>query len=774
MADTRTKEHLDHLERHLTGARKVGLFGHRNVGKTTLLAMFYRQASAGKVPGLRLSAPEAVTAEYLAEKIARIESGESPAGTLAETELKLRLYHNSARYDLIVKDYQGEHITLGSGEPIMEFFADCDAVLLCLDPTGGDDLSERRRRQQEVETLLERYIDQSRQTNQIDRPIAMVITKYDLVVSEHGAERVEQLLEEQYGMTLHAVREHAPRSAAFAVSAYGMGGGPDGKPPSELHPMGLEAPLLWIAEQLEAIDREQLEWIWDLAPHDVPRLRRCLAAYQRRYPKSTRALEYKKRLGGMGRRQWLRRAATAAGLAGLLAGGIALYDLADFEWLKRRESSLTASEGVEAWKSLLGRHPHLAWYWPSKARAAGEKLAEWQLKEEEFRVAAGRPEADPSLLERLKEKSPDRLEAIAKVEQARDKLRHDERWKDLTADALIPGADPAKQLAALRTFLRDFPQTEHRADAIQLATDLQKRVEEGVTRTQRQQIEDLRRAATIPGADLSELIERTERFLATNPESPLRSQVEALTEEFAARLDDQDFRKALEYSKRYPTHYSTRLEKFQSYLQAHQAGGKHLNEAMEERDKILREWDLSAYRQAYDHFLAFPNDLTEVARRLNEYVHDHPDGIHAESARAYLDWYAKVSETSEYRVTLRRGQVEDSVGKSLAGGAPDLSVLIEVAGIAYGPSPVIPNSRSPIWDYIFPKPIAWKMGDPIVVKIIDSDWSDSVVYTLRSTEGDPLAIRLLSGTIQPSRGGKTRLEFSSDFKMPRLEPPGGG
>src|SRR3954471_21951751 len=152
----RRKTHLDALERRLTGPKRIGLFGHRDVGKTTLLAMFYRQASAGLVPGLRLAAGDAASAEYLAEKIAQIESGEPPAGTLAETELSLRLYHGPARFELIVKDYQGEHVTLGSEEPIQEFFAGCDAVLLCLDPGGSAEAADRRRRQQEIENLLER------------------------------------------------------------------------------------------------------------------------------------------------------------------------------------------------------------------------------------------------------------------------------------------------------------------------------------------------------------------------------------------------------------------------------------------------------------------------------------------------------------------------------------------------------------------------------------------------------------------------------------------
>src|SRR3954466_4221852 len=125
---------LDDLEERLTGAKRIALFGHRNVGKTTLLAMFYRQASTGQVPSLRLAAGDAASAEYLAEKIAQIESGEPPAGTLAETELRLRLYHGPARFDLVVKDSRGDHAPLGTDEPIQKFFADCDAVLLCLDP----------------------------------------------------------------------------------------------------------------------------------------------------------------------------------------------------------------------------------------------------------------------------------------------------------------------------------------------------------------------------------------------------------------------------------------------------------------------------------------------------------------------------------------------------------------------------------------------------------------------------------------------------------------
>ena len=182
----RRNDQLDALENRLIGPKRIALFGHRNVGKTTLLAMFYRQASTGQVPGLRLAASDPASAEYLAEKIAQIEAGEPPAGTLAETELNLRLYHGPARFDLIVKDYQGEHVTLGSDEPIQEFFAACDAVLLCLDPEGSANPVERRRRQQEVENLLERYIDRSDDAT-TGCPVALMLTKFDRVLVQAPA-----------------------------------------------------------------------------------------------------------------------------------------------------------------------------------------------------------------------------------------------------------------------------------------------------------------------------------------------------------------------------------------------------------------------------------------------------------------------------------------------------------------------------------------------------------------------------------------------------------
>ena len=140
-------------------------------------------------------------------------------------------------------------------------------------------------------------------------------------------------------------------------------------------------------------------------------------------------------------------------------------------------------------------------------------------------------------------------------------------------------------------------------------------------------------------------------------------------------------------------------------------------------------------------------------------------------ARRYLEWWDKVSVANDYRVTLRRGTFDANLGSTF-GGAPDLGVVVEVAGVAYGPSPVIPNNYRPIWDYTFSRPIRWKLGDPVTVKVIHHGfWSESTVVTLSSKKGDPLALRMLAGTIKPTKGGTTTLVFASDFRVPELPTP---
>jgi hypothetical protein len=776
------------LEARLTGPKRITLFGHCNVGKTTLLAILYREASNGRIPGIRMAAGDARTAEYLAEQIARIESGEPTASSRTETDLKLTLYHGPARIELFVRDYQGEHVRLGMEEPIQEFFAACDAVFLCLDPEGSTGPAERRCRQQEVENLLERYILTSDDLG-LGRPVALVLTRFDRVLAgligrdgapdiEAGlsAAFVEKLVDERYGMTQHALAEHAPQSAIFAVSSFGTGASGN-RPPEVLCPLGLAGPLSWLAEEIEARDRADMQRLSETAASDLPCFKRCVAAYDRRYPRSNRSHEFRDRLRAL-KRQRRRRWALRLVACGLMAlAGLAAFDFVDFQRTSAFEQSSASAPPAVArrWSQLRQWHPSLPLFWPALARRAQLKEAEWLVRAADVLVAEGWPPGDlAARIERLEAQTPGYYQAaIRSLNQAREQARHDTRWQAVRAEvaSLSASDDPARPLAVIDGFLREFPATPRRGEALVMAGPLKIELTAKRSSQDRRFIDELIRSDALPNVSLNDQIERVRKFLTEHPDSPVRDEAEGRLEDYLRRVDMQDIERARAYSREYPANFEARIERYQNYLKAHQAGWLFISEAMEAKDQILREWDVAAYRQAFDHALAHPDDLAEVARRLRNYLRDHPDGRHVGDAERYLDWWDKVSVPSPYRVTLRRGEVEPAVGKYLAGGAPDLGVVIEVAGKTYGPSSVVRNSHTPIWEYTFPEPVTWKLNDPITIRVIDYDWSATAVYVLHSRQDDPLAIRLLSGTIKPAKGGRTTLVFASDFIMPTLSRP---
>lgn len=772
----RTSPDLDALERRLTGPRRIALFGHRAVGKTTLLAMFYREASAGQIPGIRLAAVGARGAEYLADKIARIEAGEPPAGTLTETDLELRLYRGPARIDLIVKDYQGEHVSLGSDASILEFFADCDAVLLCLDAAGSADSTDRRRRQQEVEHLLERYIGASDNT-MVGRPVALLLTKYDRVLAEGGPppDRAEEVVESRFGMTRHALESHAPRSTVFAVSSYGEGAPADGTPPEHLEPMGLDGPLLWLVEQVEATDRELLEWIWDLAPRDRPRIARCVRAYARRYPNSSKLIEYRRRLKSLRRRGLVRGLARAVLTVLIFVGGAAIYDAIGYHRaVSYEQGGHSPPEIARRWEQFLTWHPFQPVFWPEESRKARLRLDEVRVEVARLRaeVGTGSQEELRAELEELKERSPRQIVAIKEAESNLRRREADQRWQEIRAEALVPSRPPEDRLVMIQQFLRDDPETPYADQAVELSNLIRKELDEQASRRDREVVDSWLVDARLPDPDYLDLIERARTFLEARPESHRAGEVRLLIDDWVSRLDRRDFDRAAAFESDSPRQgFDEQIRRYREYLRDHSDGGVHVEQAKDAIHRIEKRRDEYLYRQAFDHWTAHPRDLAEVARRLRDYLESNPEGRYVNASASFLDHWEELKQPNNYQVTLVRGKVDPGVTKTLAGGAPDLGVVVWVGGEKYGPSPVIPNSTEPVWNYTFPKPVRWKIGDDVVIQLVDHDWSDSIVATLRSGD-DPFAMRVLTGIVRPSRTkGLVTIEFKSDFELPRLPRP---
>src|SRR5262249_960241 len=162
----------------------------------------------------------------------QLESGEALPATLAETELRFHLYHEGSRLDLVVLDYQGEHVALGREEPVREFLRDCDAVLVCLDVPSAQDAGPRLPAEQEVEQAVE-DCRRAESPEAPHRPMALVLTKSDLLAGQEDPSRMEDWAADRFRMTRHALASHSPAHAVLTVS-------------SLANPAGLDAPLLWL------------------------------------------------------------------------------------------------------------------------------------------------------------------------------------------------------------------------------------------------------------------------------------------------------------------------------------------------------------------------------------------------------------------------------------------------------------------------------------------------------------------------------------------------
>lgn len=713
------------LADRLCRAQRIGVFGHRGVGKTTFLTMLYREAVGGRVPEMRLAAADAGTAEYLADKILQLEAGQPLPATLAETDLQFHLYSQNNRLDLLLKDYQGEHVAVGRQEPIRDFLRDCDAVWLCLDVTVATVPVSCLRAQQEVEQLVEDYLA-AQPTGTPHRPMALILTKADLL-SGPNSTAITTLVQDRLGMTRHALSVHCPQKAILAVSSLGqpLHPGENVQEKFQPRPVGLDEPLIWLAKSLQEQDEARLEQIWQLRPNDIGLLQRCVACFTRRYPESPAARRCIVRFRRLRQRTWSRRAVTAGAL--LLALILALwgYDALGWRQLLRfgENHGEDPADTLQQWRAFGRWHPtrhlfvsdaaHIERAWIDLlSRRVREKQCEQQLAA--LRRQADDPDASP--------------EAV---------WQQFEAFQSEFPERSIDGAHQE-----FRNALKERRDAERERQAVQACDEL------------------LRKEAL---ADLATQISTAEKFLSDYPDSKKAGDIRQRLGMYLRRVEEQAIQAARLYSSRYPFNFQTRLESYGTYLQ-HYPKGTFVEEARNSQAAIGREWDSHDFRKVRDHFQDKPGEMKELEVLCRAYLAGQPSGQYSESATALLRWIERIRGDGEYRVTIKSGSFDPKSAQYFSRGL-NLSVELEVNGVAYGPSTIVKRSAEPEWNYPFPRLIKWKIGDKVRIRVIDHYFWRRTLLDVTSEEGDLLSMKLLSGALS---SGKNSLVFESDFGMPVL------
>lgn len=718
--------------------QRLGIFGHRGVGKTTLLTMLYREAVAGRLQGCRLAAADPQTAAYLSDKILQLETGQPLPATLAETELRLNLYHGQSRIELVIKDYQGEHIELGRDAPIHAFLRDCDAVWLCFDAPTVTQSPSLLRRQQEVEQLVESYLA-AEPSLKMHRPFALLLTKTDLLDNAPtGTEIVHEeappvqhggapgAFDEHLAMTRHALETHCPNRDLFAVSSLSRASGEGDDPALCLQPTGLDAPLTSLVTALQTQDEARLEELFTLAPQQVKLLRQCLDSFARRYPDAPAIERYRHRLRELSRLRLRRQGVLGVAAAACLFIGLWTYDALGYHKALRYEAvhDDDPALALKQWESYQDWHPTRHLLSAKAERAEKQRLKE--LEKEARRLAT---------------------------------TRHLEELRRLGDN---PQADPEALWERFQAFRNDYPEAS-KADWEPLQNLVQQRRDELKARKATLAFEGLVTAEQ-RGAELTVLLAQADGFLRDQPGSVHESEVRRRRAAYVQRIDVRDIESARTYSARQPFHFQTRREHYQRYLDKHAGGGSYIKEAEIALRTIDREWDKHDFRGVRDHFEQSPGDVANLVARCRSYLAAHPSGRFVTPANDLLRFSERVTTTGEYRVVLRAGHFEKKIARFFSRG-PDLSVELEVAGIRYGPSTITVNKYDPEWNFEYPRPIRWKLGDAVRIRVIDHDWKDRVVVDIASDDNDPLALRLLAGEVY---SGNNTITFESEFALPVL------
>jgi len=242
---------------------------------------------------------------------------------------------------------------------------------------------------------------------------------------------------------------------------------------------------------------------------------------------------------------------------------------------------------------------------------------------------------------------------------------------------------------------------------------------------------------------------------------PYQAELERKVADYRDRLDERAYQEAVDYSGRWPEHFLTRCQRYQSYLQRYPEG-RFAAAARAALARIHDEWDRSDYRNVRDQFVRDPAAFDQLRTLGRAYLSSHPQGRFGDAVHGLLRWCDQVSEPGEYTVRLVSG-VFDRKAAFWASRGVSAAVTLEVGGIRYGPSPIVQNNYAPQWDFTFPRKIRWKSGDRVRVIITDHYlWKRTLVDR---TFEEPIALRQLSDLLDLKN---CSLRFESDFTMPSL------
>ncbi|MGM0508548.1 MAG: hypothetical protein ACQERZ_05215 [Fusobacteriota bacterium] len=259
------KQEIENLK--IYGEKTLGVFGARATGKTVYFTTLYGLSGFNNSDEtLSVICNDKNSRSYLKKNYKKLLEGKVPSRTEVNeiNEINMSYFHNKNSYHLRSFDFAGELIKDVSDEEsseeflelqnqIYEFFGNCSALLIFLEPS--DSKQETFERQAEIERLFD-FLKKTKKNWDFDIPISLVVSKWDKINDvvegyDYKAEEkkaVEYIKNHKiYNNIYSLVSGLTSQSKIFPVSAFGTAREGD-LPPHNIVPFNLFSPLVWASK----------------------------------------------------------------------------------------------------------------------------------------------------------------------------------------------------------------------------------------------------------------------------------------------------------------------------------------------------------------------------------------------------------------------------------------------------------------------------------------------------------------------------------------------
>lgn len=675
--------------------RNVGIHGARSTGKTCYLACcLYGQSVSENATVILGESPSLGSLQNAWDMLTRGELPQANAVTVPD-EIEFSLQADRLRWQVRTQDYAGSLVQLSDTgvselrQEVREWLVNSDAIFLLVNADLSANAPAARERMSEIEVLLDQLLVNSPDGNTVAKPLALLLTKWDVqgqITGDPAQEEQKSLAylrcHPVFQQIAQKIEQAGDRVKVFPVSAFGSHCDGNRPPRGGPHPFNLHAPLVWAAQKAdemlyESAKREAKSWAgperwWK----NYSRAIGCYTALIKKAGinkgpvyEQIRADRRPLKKARFKRRCWI-----ATALLTMFAGWLWWHDdhryaqaarTLDDPALPISEVDATCQPYVDGWNPFAD--------WTGKKQAIRQRLA--QRKEEDHKRNLSEDERAYQALVDFRQSHPDDKDAGLRVEACRRFLDQKDgypasshrtevlAWQhedeatlkenpkyaefDRAAGELsaaitnLPPTDHDAHIRLYNAFLNRFPKPhlpKRRADIEQVelrrdtALAQKGKREWSIALEKAENALQPRQPGGLPDPEqYEEAIRAVRIYLAQSDPPPYQK-------EAAEQIEKLAWRKVKDYADKYPRNYDAIVPRVRDYIRRTDVNKTYSSEATALKAEKESEWDRVAFqevtrksRPAYEHEIASrkPQDLQEARKEAESYLQSRSDRLGA-------------------------------------------------------------------------------------------------------------------------------------------------